>query len=252
MKAISEAISTVIIAATVIMVSVTIFVFAIFNMQQSVAMAEYGYMKSIMYGLCSNIPNILQGGSYGANTPSRLVGIGYTVLPDTSINIYIEDQNEVLLDYTDEPVALVTVIRYPVVTYNSTLYGIHKYIVNDTVLLPLLTEYYYNGATYISFDTARVYIKIYKLETDQTRYIVNIVYLDLKPVLVSTSPSRIVVTVSRDIINEVYRDINEIIITYTNSTGLYETTLLDLIPDLQPGDIVDVNIVIKELRVVII
>lgn len=251
MKAVSEAVSTVIIAATVVMVSVTIFYFAILNMQQSVAMAEYGYIKSVMYGLCSNIPNILQGGSYGANTPSRLVGVGYAGLPDTSISIYVEKQNEVLLDYTDEPTALFAIIRHPVVTYNSTLYGVHKYIVNDTILLPRLTEYYYNGATYISFDMARVYIKVYKLETGQTRYIVNIVYLDLAPVLVSTSPSRIVVTISRDIVNAVYQDVDEIKITYTNSTGSYETTLQDLIPDLQPSDIVDVNIVIKELRVVI-
>ncbi len=255
MRSISEAISTIIIAATIIMVSLTIFYFAIINLQQSIASSEYGYTKSIFINLATNIPNIINGGSFGANLPRKLVGVGYG---DSGrvISILIENNSSILLNYTSEPKALEATIYSPIVTTMHIVYGNPvSYIVNDTSLIPSIIEYYENGATHLVLDTARVYVRIYVFEINNVKhYVVNILYLDLKPQLVSSAPLRIVVSARNTIISNKYLNIDPYAsgITIIDKYGTHTYLIKDLIPTLTSNDIVDVNIVIKELTVVLI
>ncbi len=93
MKAISEAISTVIIAATVVMISITIFYYALYNLSETEAEIEYGYTKSVIINIASNFPLFMRGNTYVANTPSHVVGIGYRELPyDVYLNITLPIQ----------------------------------------------------------------------------------------------------------------------------------------------------------------
>ena len=59
MKAVSEIISTLIISGTIIFVSLTIFFYALYNVQSSINSAEFGYIRSVLYSLATNIPNII-------------------------------------------------------------------------------------------------------------------------------------------------------------------------------------------------
>jgi hypothetical protein len=255
MRSISEAISTIIIASTIIMVSLTIFYFAIINLQQSIASSEYGYTKSIFINLATNIPNIINGGSFGANLPRKLVGVGYR---DSGriISIVIGNSTGTLLNYTSKPKALEATIYSPIVTTMHIIYGDPgAYIVNDTSLIPSIIEYYENGAAHLVLDTARVYVRIYVFEINNVKhYIVNILYLELKPQLVSSAPLRIVVSARNTLVSNKYLNIDPYIsgITITDKYGTHTYLIKDLIPTLSSSDIVDVNIIIKQLLVVLI
>ena len=252
MKAVSEVVSTLIVSGTIIVVSLIIFFYALYNVQSSINSAEFGYIRTVFYSIATNIPNIVEGGSFGANTPSRIVGIGYINLSDVTIHISIENETTTLLDYASTPKALEATAYAALITSNTTLYGCNCYIVNDTGLLSRIQALYYGGATHLRLDTARVYIRIYLFKEDSvTRYVVNILYLELKPEIISTHPTRLVVYASKNIVSKTYSNISNIEITYTNTSGTYTTTLHDLLPSLSSNDIVDANIVVKEVSVVI-
>jgi len=82
-------VSSVIIFATVLTVSLIAF-FATMNvLGLSSVNAEYGYMKSNLVNLANNIPDILDGGTYSLSVPSRNVGIGYLYLTDKRLQLIV-------------------------------------------------------------------------------------------------------------------------------------------------------------------
>ncbi|GEM_PF-3487951 len=92
-KAVSEVISTVILAATVIMISLIVFYYAMLSFQTSSLATQFGYTKSVLLVLASNINYILAGNQYYANIPTKSVGVGYNHTSTYTLSIGIPAYN---------------------------------------------------------------------------------------------------------------------------------------------------------------
>ncbi len=253
MKSMSDAISTIIIASVIILVSLIVFYLALYNLQDSIAYSEYGYVKSILISLAENVPNLVNGGSYGASLPQKMVGVGYAHI-GRNITITVINNSQTLVEYSDNAMAIEAVIRRAVITGERTIYGYYdRLIINDTALLPCITEYYSGGATYIRIETARVYVRVYVYIINNVKhYVVNLLYLQMTPILVSTHPNKLVASAQEDILSRKFYNIEPQETTINFAGDINKTiTLLSLIPDWQPGNIVDLSIVIKKLTVVL-
>ncbi len=252
MKAISDTITTLIIAGTIIMVSLTVFYYSIANLQYATLSAEYGYIRSVFLGIADSIPDIIEGGTYGARLPSRLVGVGYLNLSDTMLNLMVINDTNTIFNYTDTPMALHASTYASLVVRERRVYGVDSLIVNETLLIPRIREYYLEGATHLVLDTARFYVKIYSYETNgEIVYIVNVIYVKLSVKITSSKPVQITVSLGRDLVNERLVDVDDVVFT-RNVNGVVETVSLDdLIPNMPANAVVVVNIVVKNVDMVI-
>ncbi|OYT37642.1 MAG: hypothetical protein B6U89_07035 [Desulfurococcales archaeon ex4484_58] len=252
MKAISESISTIIIFATIIMVSLTIFYFSIASLREATLSAEYGYMKSLFISLADTFPDILEGGSFGARLPSRLVGIGYINLIDTSVNIIVINDSNTIINYTDTPLVLHASAFASITTVERLIYGVDDYIVNETILIPRIREYYRDGQTHLELDTIRFYVKVYVYQVDSTiTYIVNVMYVKLSVKITSSKPVQITASSGADIVNERLINIDDIILTIKGNGRNYTVTLDDLIPNRTPGSDIILKLIVKNVNVVL-
>ncbi len=253
MKGVSEALTTLIIAATIIITSITVFYFAIANLQQATLSAEYGYIRSIFIGVADTLPDILEGGTYASRLPSRLVGIGYINLSDTRLEIIVINNSNIIFNYTDQPMALHASAYASLVVNERTVYGVNKYVVNETLLLPRVREYYLNGATHLTLDTARFYVKVYVYEMNgETTYVVNIIYAKLVVKILSSKPSQLTVSLGKTVLYDRLVDIDELKLKYISGGTTHTTDLDDLIPNPVPGSHYIINILIKNIDAVII
>lgn len=190
MKLISELVSSVIIFATVLTVSLIAF-FATMNvLGLSSVNAEYGYMKSNLVNLANNIPDILDGGTYSLSVPSRNVGIGYLNLTDKRLQLIVAG-NTTIDEY---PVAIYIRPGTPTATSNNTVFGVNAYVVDNPLFIAKVDEVYVNGETRVILDTARIAVSQYKVATkDFTKYIYYITYVRFRPTVASSSVSRVLV-----------------------------------------------------------
>jgi len=190
LKLISELVSSVIIFATVLTVSLIAF-FATMNvLGLSSVNAEYGYMKSNLVNLANNIPDILDGGTYSLSVPSRNVGIGYLYLTDKRLQLIVAG-NTTIDEY---PVAIYIRPGTPTATSNNTVFGVNAYVVDNPLFIAKVDEVYVNGETRVILDTARIAVSQYKVATkDFTKYIYYITYVRFRPTVASSSVSRVLV-----------------------------------------------------------
>ncbi len=92
-RAVSEIISTIILASVVIMVSLIVFYYAMYAFQTSSASTEFGYVKSIMLDIASNFNHIVSGGQYFSSIPSRVVGAGFNITKEFELHIGVPANN---------------------------------------------------------------------------------------------------------------------------------------------------------------
>ena len=247
LKAISETITTIIVTSALIIISITIFYFALIILQQSSISAEYGYIKTTLINLANSFPEIIEGGSYAAGLPSRIVGVGYKQLPNSYVNITVVKNGNTSYSYFDEPIAIEATAYHAIVTRNSTLYGTSNMIINLTQLIPHVMELYHEGVTYLRLDTCRVYLKNYEINsTNGMKYVINILYIKITPKIISSSPRRLVVSLS-DVESTTIVDADDVIIRVKQGTSIQEYKASDHIPS---NVQLDVNIIIKEIGVI--
>uniref|UniRef100_A0A7C4HFB7 Uncharacterized protein n=1 Tax=Staphylothermus marinus TaxID=2280 RepID=A0A7C4HFB7_STAMA len=247
MKGISETVSTMIIFSIIIIVVILIFMISFTLLNITTQTSEYGYVKTIFINLANSLPEILEGGSYGAQIPSRTIGIGY-MKEENPILIKIAGE----LVYSNNPVIVYAKTFNPMTTVNKTLFGKNSLIVDETILLSRVNEIYINGSNYITLDTARVFLKKYLYTTEtESRFIVNVIYVRIEPVLLSNQPNRL--TVSHAGVNQIIRliDLNEFsgdeVLEISSSSG--EKYILRK-NDFNQANSVFINIRIVSIRVV--
>lgn len=204
MKAISETVSTMIIFSIIVVVIILIFMTSLTLLSFTTQTAEYGYVKTVFINLANSLPDLLEGGSYGAQLPSKIIGLGYMKLNNTFFSIKIIN-DEV---YRDQPVIIYGNSTRPIVTFNRTLFGRNenKSVVNETIVLGRVYEEYYEGSgtSYIKLDTARACVKTYLYRVGTiSRYIVNILYVKIEPILLTSRPSKLSVSLSN--VNQITR-----------------------------------------------
>lgn len=207
LKLISETVSTMIIFSIIIVVILLIFMLSFTLLNVTTQTAEYGYVKTIFINLANSLPDILEGGSYGAQLPSKTIGLGYMKLTNTVFSIKIVN-DEV---FRENPVVIYAKSINPLVTVNRTIFGRNDLVVNETILLSKIDELYYNGSSYVRFDTIRAHVKIYLYRTgDVSRYIVNILYVKIEPVVLTSTPTKL--SVSQGGVNQIIRliDLNSV------------------------------------------
>ena len=249
LRAISETITSIIVTSALIIISITIFYYALLILQQSSISAEYGYIKTTFINLANSFPDIIEGGSYAAGIPSRVVGIGYKELVNSGINIIVSKDGNNIFNYNDNPIAIEAIAYHAIVTTNSTLYGTDDGIVNQTLLIPRVTEIYHKGATYIRLDTCRVYVKTYEItDPSGTKYIINILYVKFTPKIISSSPRRLVISLY-DVNTTTISDVDDVTIKVQQGSSAQIYELREYF-DIPSGATIDVNIVIKEVGVV--
>ncbi len=171
MKGLSEALSTLIIASSIIAVSLLIFYMSMALINDQMAMSEYGYIKSMFVEIANNYHLILQGNNYVSAKPHRYVGVGYHInntvemiikynstIPEyvKYLNILIEQADPSGTAYAGSHYYVVHIYMYLV---NGEVLEIHwkledNYGVTDPA--PTIIEYIYysNGSTIQLFDTS--------------------------------------------------------------------------------------------------
>ena len=249
LKAISETITTIIVTSALIIISITIFYYALIILQQSSISAEYGYVKTLFINLANSFPDIVEGGSYAAGIPSRIVGLGYRELDNSYVTIIATKDGYNAFYYTDNPIVIEAVAYHAIVTTNSTLYGTDDVVVDQTQLIPRVTESYHEGATFIRLDTCRVYVKVYETTGSfGTKYIINVLYIKITPKIISSSPKRLVISFS-NIDTTTIADADDVVIRVKQGSNLQIYNIRDLY-NIPSGATIDVNIIIKELGVI--
>ncbi len=262
MKAISEIISTIIIMGTIIAISLTIFYYSMYILSDSIVSTEFGYDKSIILNIASNTNLFLQGNSYVATIPGQYVGIGYVYHKNSIyINLTINNLYEETINIDTNISSLILSAPKAFVTEYKIVYGLNNnntcpFIVDNIKYLPCVKEYFSNGKSYVELDYMRIYKTVYLVGagTPNERYLVRLIYIDLVPILLSSSPRRIIVTPSGEIYSQTFNDVTDLqIILFNNSTNTITTAinLDDIIPNRNPAIPVDVTIVINRLNVVL-
>lgn len=261
MKMISEAVVLVIIASVMITISLTVFYFAISNLHYSTLTSEYGYITNTFVNLADSIPDIINGEGFGTGLPRRLVGVGYLVygseLPFDNYNVTIRiyGSNGELFVYEDSPIKLYAKVQLAVATPSRLIYGRNDFIVNDLLLVARVKEYYYRGFTYLTLDTARVYLKLSEyIYTDQSgthrSLHIYIMYVKLR---VSTLPDPKTMVVNRgvDLVNERFFGVTDLKIIFKNESFVKTISLNDLAPGVRNYDELVVSLIVRELNVVL-
>jgi len=220
-KAVGEVISTVIIAATVIAISLAIFTIAIQSSFYSITTSTYGYIKSVFLSIANNIPQILQGNSYIASIPSGQVGIGFRNVTDKiEVDLLINGvwNNVTIANYT---MALTAGVNLPAYTSSHLIFGVNNFTVNDLSFVPTVWEHYKNGWTYLNLNTSRIYVSAYKTvsSTGTPVYNIKITYVDLKVVFV-TQPSSIMVIPGGTVYSKIFVNPSRIIVREISSNGV--------------------------------
>ncbi len=134
MRAISETLSTLIIASTVIVVSLLIFYMSITLINDQMATSEYGYIKSMFVEIANNYHLILQGNNYVSAKPHRHVGVGYKLYTG---RWYIIKYNTTIPEYIDHIVVKISLEDPTGTAYSGPNYyvvNIYLYLVNREIL----------------------------------------------------------------------------------------------------------------------
>lgn len=261
MKLISEGVVLVIIASAMITVSLTVFYFAMSNLHYSTLTSEYGYIMNTFVNLADSVPDIINGEGFGTGLPKRLVGVGYlkygSELPFDHYNVTIRIQRSggYTFIYEDSPIKLYAKAQLAVATPSRLIYGRNDFIVNDLLLIAKVKEYYYRGFTYLTLDTARVYLKtteyIYADQTGTHRSLhVYIMYIKIN-VVTQPDPKTMVVNRGVDLVNERFLDVTDLKIVFRNESAVKTVLLSDLVPNLQNYDELLVTLIVRELNVVL-
>ena len=183
MKAISETISTVIISSVIIMVSITIFYMAISSLTTTMQASEYGYMKSSLINIASNIHEIIKGTSMSISIPQGRIGVGYRIHNNIVYEVDILTATGWYNITIDNESSALEVTSFNVISTTSKLvFGINNLTVNDIAFIPSIWEYYKDGATILNFNTSRFYVNTYVVTNGVTSEMyIRIYYLQLRP-----------------------------------------------------------------------
>ncbi len=146
-------------------------------------------------------------------------------------------------------------------TEHKIIYGLLEngtcpYLVNNAKYLPCIQEYFKNGKTYVELDYSRIYRTVYVLGsgTRSQRYLVKILYLQLNPIVRSSSPRKVIAMPTGNIISVTFYNVTSIkLIYYDNTTSsIIKTIGLDeIIPNRNPVIPIDVVVVVKRVNVVL-
>jgi len=164
-KAVSEVISTVILAATVIMISIIVFYYAMLSFQTSSLATQFGYTKSVLIDLASNMNYVLAGNQYYANIPTKSVGVGYNHTSTYTLSIGIPAYNITIKIYNplNRPLE-----NYQVLIWlNSTNFGGWKYLnmTGNTTDFIFVDPNYHILSFYVqefnpALEEAKIWVKI--------------------------------------------------------------------------------------------
>ena len=174
MKGVSELFSTMILASTIIVISIIVLYYALTTLEIGYASTEYGYIKSTFVNVANNIYYIVQGNAYAASIPSRSVGIGYKEYSDLRFRIIVDGN----IIYEDTPKAVVAETLKPLVTHSEIVYGSSgnnpigcSFMVNNLRLTPCVYEYYSRGWSIAELNTARPYVTVYEASESSFSYL---------------------------------------------------------------------------------
>ncbi len=152
-------------------------------------------------------------------------------------------------------------VSKPYATEHKIIYGLLEnntcsYLVSNAKYLPCIQEYFSSGKTYVELDYGRIYRTVYLLGsgTRSQRYLVRIMYLELNPIVRSSSPRKVIVMPTGNILSISYYNITSIEIVYYDNTtsSIIKTISLDqIIPNRDPAIPIDIVIIIKRINVVL-
>ncbi len=173
MKAVSELFTTLMLAATIITISIIVLYYALSTLEIGYASTEYGYIESTFVNIANNIYYIVQGNAYQASIPGRSVGIGYKKYDDLRMKIYVDGN----LVYEDTPESVVAETMKPLVSHSEIVYGSQgdnplgcSAYVTNLRLTPCVREYFEKGWSISELNTARPYITVYHASTSEFLY----------------------------------------------------------------------------------
>lgn len=223
MKGVSELVSLVIIAAGIVAVSVTIFLYAYWNTQQANIVSEYSYTRSLLQFIQTSIEDILRGGVFERRYPgqnalfgSRAMSCVLTISLDfsngTSENPPVKIENRVLRIGT----------RFPVVSSPRPMNMDRYRVIYDPKYFFEVYEYYENGWSYADLIPSGILVKRYVVNT--TKGAINKTEIGL--ILLNTThygSAYIRARVEFDK-NEVYTGVSHIVIADSCSGVVLEET----------------------------
>ncbi len=180
MRALSEAISTIIIYSILVALALYMSVYVLHSATSGVSSTEYFYVRQLFLSSAQNIPEIvnpLSGGTYTISYPGIRMGIGW--MKYGSITIVVNNTIEYELPCT----AIYSKIDTAIITSKRIVYGINALIVNDTRLMPRVVEYYQEGSTYIRLDTCRILLyKTRILRGNTSVYYIRVFFINITPI----------------------------------------------------------------------
>lgn len=263
MKAQGDIISTIIMASTIIVISIVILYYALSTLDIGLAATEYGYVKSTFVNIANNFHLILQGNSYAATLPSRVVGVGYHSYSDVEVALQV---NTGAWEYTvvdDQPTSIVAgVFRALVNPRVNIVYGSQgenpetcSFIVDNIRLVPCIREYYRNGESILEFDTMRYYVSVYLInESGVEKYLIRIIYVKLVPILEHGYTGNLMINPYRDIFNRTWTnvlDLEFVLMNTTSGTPIKIVDIDEIVPSRDPTIPVEVVLIVKQVVAVI-
>ena len=188
MKSVSEALTSIIVFSTLLVITIFVTMYAFVNTYSEPWLTEYYYLRQALLSVTSNIPvviNPLGGGSYTVSIPSARMAIGWRDYAE--INIYVNSSKALTLSCK----TIYTKIGIPIITHENIVYGVRSEVVNDTRLLPRLREYYSEGYTLLELDTCRFSAIVERTGNfSGVVYYLRLIYINLTPITPSQSVNR--------------------------------------------------------------
>lgn len=164
MRGISEVVSLVIIAAVIVAVSLTIFLYAYWNTQQANIVGEYSYTRSLLQAVQTNVEGILRGGVFERRYPGQNTMFGSrTMSCALTARLIFNSTTEKNLTVENRVLRIGT--RFPVVS-SPRPKNIDSYkIIADPKFFFEVYEYYENGWSYADLIPSGIFVYRYVLNT---------------------------------------------------------------------------------------
>ncbi len=210
MKGVGEVISTIIIMSAILVSSILIFYTSLYIMSHSINAAEYGYMKSSLINIAVNTPLIIEGNTFIITVPKGSVGVGYFVNDRIYEVDVLTDSGWERITVDDKPTSI-QVTSYKIVVPSKIVYGSSNFTVNDISYLPIVAEYYDNGASIINYNLTRFFINSYLVQSENgTEVYIRAVYVQLRVSYIS-GPHKVVFMPASKVLEKEFRNVQNIV-----------------------------------------
>ncbi|ADV64603.1 hypothetical protein [Desulfurococcus mucosus] len=163
-RAVSEVVAAVILFTVAVAISLAVFFYTAFYTDYVKALTEYGHVKTVLW----NIADVISTQGYMDNRvleyryPHEVASIGYEFKRvNLTVNLTLSNGSTVTVSRGGCYVLKAAVAR-PVLTnmQPTLLRGVNETLVNDTLLVPSLYEYYSNGWSILVLDACRIYYSV--------------------------------------------------------------------------------------------